>query len=112
MCKNIWIHPSSPSHYPLLHLTFLSFFRRRIPVKSLDVNSILDLLEQDDTVAVDGIYVNPPEGDDSDGYDDSDTEEGQSAALSRNILKVNFYIYFGRHVTCVRFCSKKLIEKF
>jgi hypothetical protein len=38
---------------------------------------------------VDGIYLEPPEGDDSDGYDVSDTEEGQSAQISRTILQAH-----------------------
>jgi hypothetical protein len=51
------------------------------------VNSILDILDDEQSLNVEGIYLNPPEGDDSDGYDDSD-EEGQPEALSRNILQV------------------------
>ncbi len=38
---------------------------------------------------MDGIYLEPPEGDDSDGYDVSDTEEGQSAQISRTILQAH-----------------------
>jgi hypothetical protein len=51
------------------------------------VSSILDILEDEQTLNVEGIYLNPPDGDDSDGYDYSD-EEGQPEALSRNILQV------------------------
>ena len=50
----------------------------------------MDLLSDQPEVQVDGIYLNAPEGDDSDGYDDSDTEEGQADFLSRNLLKVSF----------------------
>lgn len=52
------------------------------------MNTILDLLEDDQNINVEGFYLNPPEGDDSDGYDDSDTEEGHPEALGRNILQV------------------------
>ena len=51
---------------------------------------IMDLLSDQPEVQVDRIYLNAPEGDDSDGYDDSDTEEGQADFLSRNLLKVSF----------------------
>ena len=50
----------------------------------------MDLLSDQPEVQVDGIYLKAPEGDDSDGYDDSDTEEGQADFLSRNLLKVSF----------------------
>ena len=50
----------------------------------------MDLLSDQPEVQVDRIYLNAPEGDDSDGYDDSDTEEGQADFLSRNLLKVSF----------------------
>lgn len=52
-----------------------------------DLNSILDILEQEDDVNVAEIYLNAPEDDDSDGYDHSDTEEGEPSSLSGNILK-------------------------
>jgi len=53
------------------------------------VNDILDLLEEGEIDNVDLITVNPPEGDDSDGYDNSDTEEGAPHSLSRNLLRVS-----------------------
>jgi hypothetical protein len=36
---------------------------------------------------VEEIYLQPPEGDDSDGYDVSDTEEGDAVKISRTILQ-------------------------
>jgi hypothetical protein len=51
------------------------------------VNSIFDILEDEQSLNVEGIYLNLPGGDDSDGYGNSD-EEGQPEALSRNILQV------------------------
>jgi hypothetical protein len=66
----------------------LPFFYRFRPV-SLQVNQILDILEEEDIGDVDEIYLAPPEGDDSDGYDVSDTEEGESSSISRTILQVN-----------------------
>jgi hypothetical protein len=64
----------------------LLFFRLTTP--GLDVNQILDILEEEEIVDVEEIYLQPPEGDDSDGYDDSDTEEGHSGKISRTILQV------------------------
>ncbi len=49
----------------------------------MNVNEILDLLEVEEIHNVEEIIINPPGGDDSDGYDDSDTEEGVAASLSR-----------------------------
>jgi hypothetical protein len=49
----------------------------------------LDLLEEEEIADVDEVFLEPPEGDDSDGYDVSDTEEGESFKLSRTILQVN-----------------------
>jgi hypothetical protein len=66
----------------------LPFFYRFRPV-SLQVNQILDILEEEDIGDVDEIYLAPPEGDDGDGYDVSDTEEGESSSISRTILQVN-----------------------
>jgi hypothetical protein len=42
----------------------------------LAVHAILDILDDNWGLGVEGFYLNPPEGDDSDGYDSSDTEEG------------------------------------
>ncbi len=66
----------------------MPFFFRFRPV-SLQVNQILDILEEEDTGKVDEIYLVPSEGDDSDSYDVSDTEEGESSSISRTILQVN-----------------------
>ncbi len=52
----------------------------------MNVNEILDLLEVEEIHNVEEIIINPPGGDDSDGYDDSDTEEGVAASLSRPVL--------------------------
>jgi len=52
------------------------------------VNGILDFLEERHIQTVEDIYLNPPSGDDSDGYDDSDTEEGEPHKISRTILQV------------------------
>jgi len=57
----------------------------------LAVNTILDLLEVNEGLGVQGFYLNPPKGDDSDGYDISDTEEGEPEAFSRNLLLVCSY---------------------
>jgi len=55
------------------------------------VNTILDLLDDNEGQGVQALYLNPPEGEDSDGYDDSDTEEGHPEDISRNILQVCTY---------------------
>lgn len=49
----------------------------------------MDLLESEEIADVDEVFLEPPEGDDSDGYDLSDTEEGESVKISRTILQVN-----------------------
>ena len=61
-------------------------------MKYLDVNGILDVINNDDTIDVEAIYANPPEGDDSDGNNNSDIEDGDGASLSRNILKVCLHL--------------------
>jgi hypothetical protein len=61
----------------------------------LDVDQILDLLIEGKRADADKMYINPPEGDISDGYDMSDHEEGKPDNLKRSILKV-----------CI-FCHKK-----
>jgi hypothetical protein len=43
-------------------------------------------LEEEEIADVDEVFLEPPEGDDSDGYDDSDTEEDQSVKISRTSL--------------------------
>jgi hypothetical protein len=48
----------------------------------------MDLLNDGERTDADRVYIDPPEGDVSDGYDMSDTEEGQSETMSRSILKV------------------------
>jgi hypothetical protein len=47
----------------------------------LVVNAILDLLEDNPGLGMQGIYLNPPEG------DDSDTEEGEPEAIHKNLLQ-------------------------
>jgi hypothetical protein len=49
----------------------------------------MDILEDDDDLDVEAIYVNPPQEDESDGYDNSDDEEGEAESLNRNMLQVN-----------------------
>jgi hypothetical protein len=63
----------------------LAFFRFQ---PGLDVNGILDILEANGIQNMEGIYLDPPSGDDSDGYEDSDTEEGMPGKISRTILQV------------------------
>ena len=53
----------------------LDFFFRIKP-RNLNVNDILDILDEDEDINVDKIFINPPEGEDSDGCDLSDEEEG------------------------------------
>ncbi len=71
-------------------LMFFTFFPSRFRTRGLNVNTILDLLDEDKVLDVEGIYLDPPEGDESDGYDVSDTEEGEPTAISRNLLQVCF----------------------
>jgi hypothetical protein len=49
----------------------------------------LNLLGSEEIADVDEVFLEPPEGDDSDGYYLSDTEEGESVKISRTILQVN-----------------------
>jgi hypothetical protein len=72
--------------YKLPKILFCDLFRVKTP--GLDVNQILDILEEEQILDVEDIYLQPPEGDDSDGYDLSDTEEGHSGQISRTILQV------------------------
>ncbi len=69
-------------------LMFFAFFPSHFRTRGLNVNTILDLLDEDEVLDVEGIYLDPPEGDESDGYDVSDTEEGEPTAISRNLLQV------------------------
>jgi hypothetical protein len=69
-------------------LMFFAFFPSRFRTRGLNVNTILDLLDEDEVLDAEGIYLDPPEGDESDGYDVSDTEEGEPTAISRNLLQV------------------------
>jgi hypothetical protein len=55
----------------------------------VDVKEILNLLKGHSICNVEDIYLFPPEGDDSDGYDESDKEEGEAVLISRTILQVN-----------------------
>jgi hypothetical protein len=74
--------------FPLHFFTVVLFsFFSSFQTRGLEVNTILDLLEDNPGLGVQGIYLNPPEGDDSDGYDDSDTEEGGPEAIHRNLLQ-------------------------
>ncbi len=57
-------------------------------VKALDVNGIMDLVDRFEELDVEAVYMDPPEAADSDGYDNSDTEEGNPNNFSWNILKV------------------------
>jgi hypothetical protein len=50
---------------------------------------------------VEDIYLQPPDGDESDGYDLSDTEEGHSGQLSRTILQVYKGIVALDFYTCI-----------
>ena len=45
------------------------------------------MLDEEDEVQVDSIFITGPDGDESDGYDHSDTEESLPSGLSGNILK-------------------------
>ena len=62
-----------------------------VPTRGLEVHTILDILDDNRGLGVEGFYLNPPEGDDSDGYDNSDNEEGDPDAISRNLLQVCTY---------------------
>ncbi len=80
----------------LVHYVFFSHFyfcliafSSRLRTHGLSVNDIMDILEDDDDLDVEAIYVNPPQEDESDGYDISDDEEGEAESLNRNMLQVN-----------------------
>ena len=70
--------------HPCIFPLFFSF-----RPSNLDVNQILDILDEDHIGDVDEIYLLPPEGDDSDGSDVSDTEEGEGAKMNKTVLQVN-----------------------
>ena len=68
-------------------------FIRNVPTRGLTVNEILNLVCDKEGQGVHGFYLNPPEGDDSEGYDDSDIEEGDPVLIHKNLLEVrNFDI--------------------
>ncbi len=67
----------------------MAFCTCRLGALGLDVNQILDILDEEYLLDVDGIYLNPPSGDESDGYDESDKEAGYPVKISRPILQVN-----------------------
>jgi hypothetical protein len=69
-------------------MMFFTFFPSRFRTRGPNLNTILDLLDEDEDLDGEGIYLDPPEGDESDGYDVSDTEEGKPTAISRNLLHV------------------------
>ena len=62
------------------------FCRPRQNPRYLNVNEILDLLDDDETHNVEAIYISPPDGDVSDGYDESDTEDANPDCLSKAVL--------------------------
>ena len=68
----------------------LDFFFRVKP-RNLNVNDILDILDEDEDINLDKIFINPPEGEDSDGCDLSDEEEGggDRDLLARPVLLAN-----------------------
>ena len=53
----------------------------------LCVNEILDILDEEDMHMVESIYIQPPDGDQSDGNDDSE-DEGDPDKLTKGILQV------------------------
>jgi hypothetical protein len=63
-------------------------FARRSRTRDLTVNTILDVLDKDNHLDLEGFHLDPPEGDESDSYDVSDTEEGKPTVISRNLLQV------------------------
>jgi hypothetical protein len=69
----------------------VSVFFSFVPTRGLADHAILDILDDNRGLGVEGFYLNPPEGDDSDGYDNSGTEEGDPDASSRNLLQVCIY---------------------
>ena len=52
------------------------------------MSEILDILDDKKKDGVSDIILLPPADEDSDGYDDSDTEDGLGEKLTRNILQV------------------------
>ena len=74
----------------LRKLQYYSFFVLLFSKKGLDVNGILDELNDEQIATIDMIYAEPLDGEDSDGYDFSDTESGDPAKFSRSMLKVKF----------------------
>ena len=66
----------------------LDFFFRVKP-RNLNVNDILDILDEDEDINVDKIFINPPEGEDSDGCDLSDEEDGDRDLLASPVLQAN-----------------------
>lgn len=76
---------------------------RRIQTQQLDVNTILDMFEEEEDMQLDTIYLTGPEGDDSDGYDGNDTEEALPGGISRNMLRVSlrrFSYLFQYYLIC------------
>ncbi len=69
-----------------INIYFCELYRFQTP--GLDVNQILDIPEEEEILDVEDIYLQPPAGDESDGYDELDTQEGQSGLISRTILQV------------------------
>ena len=66
----------------------LAIFYHIFRTKGLSINEIIDRLEET-RIAVDQIYIEPPMGDDSDGYDDSDSDgDGDATKLTRAVLEV------------------------
>ena len=71
-------------YYPTI--IFAVTFRLSSRPRGLDVNEILDKLDELELRHAELITIQPPEGADSDGYDESDTEAGEPAKLSRTLL--------------------------
>ena len=59
---------------------------RRVRPKRLDVNGIVDALEELDRLEVDTIVWEGPDGDNSDGNDESEPEDDNPARMTRNVL--------------------------
>jgi hypothetical protein len=74
----------------------------------LAVHALLDILDDNWGLGVEGFYLNPPEGDDSDGYDSSDTEEGNpDTRYQIQIQKISISDISCQKTTYVR---KKLVS--
>ena len=58
----------------------------------------------------DRVYIEPPEGDVSDGYDLSDVEEGQFAVISRSSLKIKIYIYINIYIDVYIYISVQIFR--